>query len=105
MYTHLFKVLLSTEVIWPFRTCFLLICLFSKVNTRIKLFNHVMHQARGLKSKEHTSIVVVFADTSEMCMIKKPITLKANARFKTAVMKMKDGCEYVMSLAEKMYQR
>lgn len=32
---------------------------------------------------------MVFADTSEMCMIKKPITLKANARFKTVVMKMK----------------
>lgn len=26
-------------------------------------------------------------------MIKKPITLKANARFKTVVMKMKDGCD------------
>ena len=38
-------------------------------------------------------------------MIKKPITLKANARFKTVVMKMKDGCEYVIYVAEKMDQR
>ena len=33
--------------------------------------------------QEITSIVVVFADTSDICIIRNPITLNANARFKT----------------------
>lgn len=37
-----------------------------------------------MKARDVTSIVVVFAVTSDICMIKNPKTLNANARFKTA---------------------
>lgn len=43
----------------------------------------VQHEHFDFQTKDGTSIVVVFAATSDMCMIKNPITLKANARFKT----------------------
>lgn len=35
------------------------------------------------KYKYHTSMVVVLAATSDMCIIRNPITLKANAKFNT----------------------
>lgn len=37
----------------------------------------------------NTSIVVVLADTNDMCIIRNPKTLKAKAKFKTA--KAKNG--------------
>lgn len=45
----------------------------------------------ALKRKGVTSIVVVLPATKDMCMIKKPITLKANAKFKTVVHDTRQG--------------
>ena len=84
--TNLFKVFLSTEVIPPFSTCFLLICLLTtqhRESSMRKETRDVQRLYRFICRGGVTSIVVVLPATKEMCMIKKPITLKANAKFKT----------------------
>lgn len=82
---YLFIIFLPTKVIAPCKTGFLIFCLKLKLikPKTVTLTSYVGNKRKHDYAKMVTSIVVRLAPTNVMCIIRKPSTLTANAKFKT----------------------